>query len=187
MSQSRKPIAILVADGFIEPQVTQTQKALFAAERPYKLIGAEGRLVHGWHEAAWGHHFMADAVLSDVLSADFDALLVPDGEHSIARLLRNPHARRLIKAFVETGKPSAFIGAAVTLLAEAGVAAGRTVAAVPQAQAALASAGATVSAEPRTVDGNLLTASDASALSEILRWLTDQAGSSTASAVGQAA
>ncbi|MEK9661273.1 MAG: DJ-1/PfpI family protein, partial [Alphaproteobacteria bacterium] len=73
------------------------------------------RLVQGWHEEAWGHHFMADENLADMLSADFSGLIVPDGERSNSTLAENPHARRFVKAFVENGKPVLAVADAVSL------------------------------------------------------------------------
>jgi protease I len=183
---SRKPIAILVADGFEERQLTDTQKKLLELSQASKVIGAEGNLVHGWHEGTWGHHFMADVSLADTLSADFSALLVPDGTQSTAALSRNPHAKRLIKAFVDTGKPTALIGHAVTLLHEAGVAAGRKVAAAAAAREQLAASGATVVDEPVARDGGLMTAQDGRALPSLLRHLMEDDGRE-AETVGEAA
>ena len=168
-----KPLAILVADGFEERQLTDTQKKFLEAEREVKVVGAEGSLVHGWHEGAWGHHFMAEANLADVLSADFDALLVPDGAQSAAALRRNPHAKPFIKAFIDTQKPAAIIGEAIALLNDAEVLAGRQVAATEAMRAELEQGGATVADEPLVTDGSLITARSGEAFPQILRQLLE--------------
>ena len=172
-AKTLKPLAILVADGFEERQLTDTQKKLLEAEREVKVIGAEGSLVHGWHEGAWGHHFMAEANLADALSADFDALLVPDGAQSAAALRRNPHAKRFIKAFVDTQKPTAVIGEAIALLTDAELLAGRQVAAPEALRAEIEQGGATVVDEPLVTDGNLITARSGEAFQQILRQLVN--------------
>ncbi len=171
--QKRKPLAILVADGFEERQLTDTQKKLIDSACQAKVIGAEGSLVHGWHQGAWGHHFMAEANLADVLSADFDGLLVPDGAQSTATLRRNPHARRFVKAFVDSKKPAAVIGEAVVLLKDAEVLAGRQVAATDAIRDEVEQGGATVVDEALVADGSLITAQTGEALQQVLRQLLD--------------
>ncbi|MEK9726287.1 MAG: DJ-1/PfpI family protein [Rhodospirillaceae bacterium] len=136
------PIAILAAAGFEETTFTDFQKALLAAGHAAKVVTPDGGLVQGWHEEAWGHHFMADENLADMLSADFSGLIVPDGERSNSTLAENPHARRFVKAFVENGKPVLAVADAVSLLAIAEVAAGRRVTGPEAQRDALSKAGA---------------------------------------------
>ena len=160
MPTTDQPIATMVAAGFVEAQFTAVQKRFLAAELPFQVLSPDGGLIQGWHDDAWGHHFMADDKLADVLSADFQALIVPGGERAIAALSANPHASRLVKAFVEAGKPVCLVGGAVTLLAAAEVAAGRQVAAEAATADALSAAGAVVVEDPLTTDGALITARD---------------------------
>ena len=133
MTDTKLPVAILSAAGFEETTLTDFQKALLAGGYAVKVVTPDGGLVQGWHEESWGHHFMADENLSDVLSADFSGLIVPDGERSNQTLKANPHARRFVKAFVDTGKPVLTVADSVELLAAAEVAAARRVTG-PEAQ-----------------------------------------------------
>lgn len=142
MTDSKLPIAILAAAGFEETTFTDFQKALLAAGYAAKVVTPDGGLVQGWHEEAWGHHFMADENLADVLSADFGGLIVPDGERSNSTLAENPHARRFVKAFVDTGKPVLAVADAVSLLAAAEVAAARRVTGPESQRDKLSQAGA---------------------------------------------
>ena len=48
---------------------------------------SDGGLIQGWHDGGWGHHFMADSDLSEALSADYSALVVPAGSRSTATLV----------------------------------------------------------------------------------------------------
>ncbi len=170
MSESPKklPVAILVAAGFIEEHLTDTQKTLLAAETACVVIAAEGGLVQGWHDNGWGHHFMAEETLSEVLSADFSALIIPGGERSIVTLARSPHASRVVKAFADAEKPIAAFGAAPRLLADAGVAAGRRVTAAAGEQEALEQAGAQWADESLVVDRLLVTANEQAATAPVL-------------------
>jgi protease I len=158
MTNTVHPIAILAAAGFEETTYTDFQKALLAAGRVARVVTPDGGLVQGWHEESWGHHFMAEENLSDVLSADFSGLIVPNGERSNTTLAANPHARRFIKAFVDTGKPVLAVGDAVSLLVASDVAAKRKVTGPADQQAALSEAGAEWIGEEATVtDENVVT------------------------------
>lgn len=163
MTDTTLPIAILAAAGFEETTFTDFQKALLAAGRTARVVTPDGGLVQGWHEESWGHHFMADENLSDVLSADFSGLIVPNGARSNATLAANPHARRFVKAFVDTGKPVLVVGDAVTLLVAADVAAARRVTGPESVHDALSAAGAIwVADEDVVTNENVVTTSERS-------------------------
>lgn len=142
MTETTLPIAILAAAGFEETTFTDFQKALLVAGRVARVVTPDGGLVQGWHEDGWGHHFMADENLSDVLSADFSGLIVPNGARGNTTLAANPHARRFIKAFVDTGKPVLTVADAVSLLQVAEVAASRRVTGPESERETLSTAGA---------------------------------------------
>lgn len=157
------PIAILAAAGFEETTFTDFQKALLAAGHTAKVVTPDGGLVQGWHEESWGHHFMADENLADVLSADFSGLIVPNGERSNSTLAENLHARRFVKAFVDTGKPVLAVADAVTLLAVAEVAAARRVTGPEAQREVMSNAGAEwVADEAIVTNENVVTTSEES-------------------------
>jgi protease I len=159
MPENTQPIAIVAAAGFIEQSLTNTQKALIAANIPSHVITPEGALVQGWHENAWGHHFMADEKLADVISADYRGLILLDGPNSADSLTESAHAKRLVKAFVEGGKPVLAIDDAIRLLIAAEVAAGRRIAAPQALRSDLTRDGAEpVDSEALVTDGALVTA-----------------------------
>jgi putative intracellular protease/amidase len=155
-----KTVAILVANGFQEIDMTEPQRALLGAGAIPRVVSPEQGLVNGWHGKAWGHYFPVDANLSSALAADFDGLLVPGGERGIDKLAGTPHTTRFIRGFMDGGKPVAAIGRALQLLAEAERLAGRTVSADEDLAETLQQAGATAADDPVTVEGNLLTARD---------------------------
>lgn len=165
---SNQPIATMVAAGFVEAQFTAVQKRFLAAELPFQVLSPDGGLIQGWHDGSWGHHFMADDKLADVLSADFQALIVPGGERAIAALSANPHAGRLVKAFLDAGKPVCLVGGAVSLLSVADAAAGKRIAATGPEAEALGAAGATIVEEGVVVDGALISARDDANFAEVL-------------------
>ncbi len=156
-TQKTLPVAIVIGSGFDEKQFTEAQRYFLLAEIAATVISVDGGLAQGWHQDMWGHHFMADESLSDVLCADYRALLLVGGARSSAVLVGNPHAKRFVQAFVQGAKPVGAVGEAVTLLADAEVVAGRRVTSMADNRAALEEAGA-VWSDTQVVDGMLLTA-----------------------------
>mgnify|MGYP000406492133 CR=1 FL=1 len=155
-SLAGKKIALLVANGFEEVELTEPQRALLAAGAAMQLISPEQALVNGWHGSAWGHYFPVDGALSTALAADYDALIVPGGFRSVEKLAGNAHTMRFLKGFLDTGKPTVLLGDAASLLATAERAEGRQVAA--NAYSAEKLAAATLEAESVSkADRNLLT------------------------------
>ncbi len=159
MPENNLPIAIVAAAGFIEQSLTNTQKALIAANLPFHVISPEGALVQGWHQDAWGHHFMADEKLADVISADYCGLILLDGANSADSLIENAHAKRLVKAFIDDGKAVLAINDAMRILIAANAAARRRVAAPEALRSDLTRDGAEpVDSESLVTDGALVTA-----------------------------
>jgi protease I len=155
-SLAGKTVALLVANGFEELEMTEPQRALLAAGATIKIVSPEQGLVNGWHGKGWGHYFPVDIPIAEALAADFDALVVPGGARSIEKLSGNAHSKRLTRGFMDGGKPVVLQGHAVQLLASAERIAGRTVTSPEDVSEAVQAAGATVTDELVTVDGRLL-------------------------------
>ena len=152
-----KTIAVLVASGFEEVEMTESQKALLALGATVKLVGPES-LANGWHGNAWGHYFPVDQQIGTMLSADYDMLFVPGGARSAIKLGQSAHTKRIVAAFIDDRKPTALIGHGVEALVIAERAQGIVVAAPAESRAAVEAAGATISEEPIVQADNLLTA-----------------------------
>lgn len=156
-------IAVLVANGFNEQDMTTAQKALVAAGANVRVIAMDGGLVNSWNGTSWGLHFAADAMLNTALAADFSMLVVPGGQRSLDKLKLTAHTRRFINGFLDAGKPLALLGDAVDLLAFINKASGRSVAAPEAVQQAMTNAGAACAAEAFVIDENLMTTTGAAA------------------------
>lgn len=120
-------IAILVANGFDETDMTHAQRKLAALGASLKIISTENGLVNSWTGTSWGHHFPTDGNVSSMLAADFDGLYVPGGKKSVDKLKDNAHVRRIMRGFFDAGKPMMLMGCAVEILASAERATGCTV------------------------------------------------------------
>jgi len=121
-------IAVLVANGFSEKDLTLTQKAMMHTGANMRIVGMDHGLVNSWNGEGWGLNFASDQALSRALSADFDMLIVPGGQRSIEKLELTAHTRRFLSGFVETDKPVVLFEEALGLLLFAECADGLTVA-----------------------------------------------------------
>lgn len=149
-------VAIIVAAGFDEHSFTEVQRALAGAGAKVTLVSPETGVVNGWQGQGWGHYFPVDKNVSETLSADFHALVVPGGERSVDKLADKLHVRRVLRGFVESNKPTLLFGEAVALLAQLPEARGRTVAATAAADA-LRNAGLTIATETLAESDGLIT------------------------------
>ena len=111
-----KKVAIIVANGFQETHMTETQKVLTSEGASSVVISSEVGVVNGWHEGSWGHNFFVDSGLNKVLPSQYDALLIPGGERSLLTLTGNAHAKRIIKGMVDSDKIVGVVGRSAALL-----------------------------------------------------------------------
>jgi len=158
-------VAIMMASGFEETELTEPQRVLIKAGATVHTISTDQGLANGWHGKGWGHFFPIDLQIGDVLGADYDMLLLPGGERSINKLALNPHTKRIVGHFLDAGKPVAAIDQGVSLLSLARKLKGRTVAAPEALAETITEAGGVWLDEPVVVDGPLVTARDGEALS----------------------
>lgn len=109
-------VAVLVANGFCEKDLTLTQRAMVSAGATLRIVSMDHGLVNSWNGDGWGLNFAADQVLSKALAADYDMLIVPGGRRSIEKLELTAHTRRFIGGFIDTAKPVAIYEDALELL-----------------------------------------------------------------------
>src|SRR5579884_3880315 len=126
-----KKVAILVADGFEQVEMTEPKKALEKAGAETEIISPADGKVKGWNHVEWGDKFSVDVVLDDADASDYDALLLPGGVMNPDKLRMNPKAVDFVKHFVTEKKPIAAICHGPWTLIEAGAVKGRTVTSWP--------------------------------------------------------
>jgi protease I len=152
-----KRIAILVADGFEQVELTEPRKALDEAGAKTEIVSPSKRSVRGWNHRDWGEEFPVDVPLEGARSESYDALLLPGGVMNPDRLRRNAHALRFVKAFFEAGKPVGAICHAPWTLIDAGVVTGRKLTSYESIQTDLKNAGANWVDREVVVDNGLVT------------------------------
>lgn len=137
-----KRVAILVADGFEQVEMTEPRKALDQAGARTQIVSPAQGKVKGWNHTEWGEQFPVDVPLDQARADDFDALLLPGGVINPDKLRMLPKAVQFVRTFVEAGKPIAAICHGPWTLIEAGAVKGRTITSWPSLQTDLKNAGA---------------------------------------------
>ena len=118
-------VAILVAEGFEQVEMTEPRKALDQAGAETRIVSpAEGQ-VQGWKHFEKSDRFDVDVPLEAARASEFDALVLPGGVANPDQLRTDPHAVDFVREFFRAGKPVAVICHGPWTLIEAGVVKGR--------------------------------------------------------------
>ena len=152
-----KKVAILVADGFEQVELTEPRKALDEAGAKTSIVSPSKGKVKGWQHTEWGDELPVDVPLGQAKADDFDALLLPGGVMNPDHLRRDPQVQRFVKSFFDAGKPVAAICHGPWTLIDAGVARGRKMTSYETIQMDLKNAGVDWVDQEVVVDGNLVT------------------------------
>jgi protease I len=137
-----KKVAILVADGFEQVELTEPKRALEEAGASTQIVSPAGDEVQGWNHDEKADKFHVDMPLSRARSDDYDALVLPGGVRNPDQLRGMTRAIEFIDGFFATGKPVAAICHAPWTLIDAGVLKGRTITSWPSLKTDLINAGA---------------------------------------------
>lgn len=152
-----KRVAILIADGFEQIEMTAPRKALEEAGAVTNIISPNSDMVKGWQHINWGDSYDVDVFLQRANANDYDALMLPGGVINPDTLRMNQDAVNFVKAFVRNNKPIAAICHGPWTLIEAGAVKGRTMTSWSSLKTDLKNAGATWVDEEVVVDNGLVT------------------------------
>jgi protease I len=157
MEMTGKRVAILVADGFEQVEMTEPRKALDQAGAKTEIVSPARGQVQGWHHQDKAQKFPVDIELSAANPGDYDALVLPGGVMNPDQLRTKPDAVEFVKSFFRDHKPVAAICHGPWLLAEADVVRGRKMTSWPSLKTDLRNAGADWVDEPVIADHGLVT------------------------------
>lgn len=152
-----RKVAVLVANGFEQVELTEPVKALKAAGANVKIVSPETGKVQGVNHDTPADTVAVDVSLDRADPTQFDALLLPGGVLNPDALRVNQGAITFTRAFFEAGKPVAAICHGPQLLISAGLVKGRKMTGYKAIQVDLANAGAQVSDTAVVVDQGLVT------------------------------
>jgi protease I len=151
-----KKVAILVAEGFEQVEMTEPRKAIEAAGARTEIVSPAKGEVQGWNHFDKADRFKVDVPLDAANAEDYDALLLPGGVANPDQLRTQPKAVQFVRKFVEGGKPVGVICHGPWTLIEAGVVKGRTMTSWPSLKTDLINAGASWVDQEVVVDKGLV-------------------------------
>ena len=149
-------VAILVAEGFEQVELTEPRKALEQSGAHARIVSPAKGQVQAWKHFDKGDRFPVDVPLDQANADDFDALLLPGGVANPDQLRTMPKAVQFVKAFFDARKPVAVICHGPWTLIEAGVVRGRTITSWPSLKTDLTNAGAKWVDQEVVVDNGLI-------------------------------
>ena len=152
-----KRIAILVADGFEQVEMTRPKEALEAEGADTFIVSPNPGEIRGVNHAEEGDRFGVDIPLDMWQTGEYDALLIPGGLMNPDELRSTDAALEFVRHFFSTGKPVAAICHAAWVLIDAGVVAGRTLTSWPAIRTDVRNAGGHWVDQEVVVDGGLVT------------------------------
>lgn len=158
-------VAVLVEEQYEPLELWYPVLRLREAGAEVSIVGPEAGATYRSKD---GYPARADAAAADVRAADFDAVVIPGG-YAPDRMRRHEAMVRLVREAFEQGKVVAAICHAGWMLAEAGIARGRTVTCFHSIKTDLIHAGARYVDQEVVRDGNLITSRVPSDLPAFLR------------------
>lgn len=157
MKLANYKVAILVADGFEEEELTEPKRALEENGAITHIVSIHPGVVRGWNHSEWGNSYKVDKTLDTVSAEDYDALLLPGGVMNPDKLRVNSKAIHFTKDFFKQLKPIAAICHGPWLLIETGEVKNRTLTSFESIRTDLLNAGANWIDKDAVTDGELLT------------------------------
>jgi deglycase len=151
-----KKVAILVADGFEQVEMTKPREALNEAGAQTKIVSLKPGQIQGMNHAEKGDKFDVDLTLKDTRPDEFDALLIPGGLLNPDALRMDKGAREFAAHFFRERKPVAAICHGPQLLISAGLVRDRKMTSWPAIEVDMRNAGARWLDEEVVVDNGLV-------------------------------
>lgn len=150
-------IAMIVADGFQEDEMTKPRDALAKAGAMVTLISPTGKKVKSWRAGKWSKVYPAQLSIKQAKMADFDGVVLPGGVMNPDHLRTDKNVVKFITYFMRLKKPVAAICHGPWTLVETGLLKGRKLTSYKSIKTDLKNAGAIWTDKKVVVDANLVT------------------------------
>ncbi|QFS81374.1 Putative cysteine protease YraA [Roseivivax sp. THAF40] len=135
-------ILVISTNGFEQSELEFPRDTLREHGATVHVATLDGDAIMGWDVDDWGRKAEADAKLSDIDPADYDALVLPGGQINPDVLRVEKDVIDTIHSFHNAGKPIAAICHAPWLLVEADIVKGRKATSYPSIKTDVKNAGA---------------------------------------------
>ncbi len=147
-----KKVSVLLADGFEEVEALTAVDLLRRAKVYVDTVSiTDDYKVHGAH----GINVQTEDLFDEVNFVEFDMIVLPGGMPGTINLMEHEGVRRVVRSFVEEGKPVGAICAAPTILADLDLVKGKRITCYPSCEPDIQ--GAVLTHAPVMVDGNIIT------------------------------
>ena len=150
-------VAILVADGFEQVEMTCPKEALDKNGATTHIISPNKDSVKAWNHVDWGRTHKVDVPLDNARADYYDALVIPGGVMGVDALRNNHKAVEFVRSFFMNHKPVAAICHGPQILIDADVVLGRTLTSNAAIKNDLENAGAIWTDNNVTTDNSLVT------------------------------
>ena len=151
-----KKVAILVADGFEQVEMTKPRNALDEAGADTKIVSLKSGRIQGMYHADRADKFDVDLTIKDARPEEFDALMIPGGLFNPDALRSNEDALEFARHFFRQHKPVAAICHGPQVLISANLVRGRKMTSWPAIQVDMRNAGAQWVDQEVVVDNGLV-------------------------------
>jgi len=151
-----KKVAILVADGFEQVEMTKPREALNEAGAETKIVSLKPGQIQGMNHADKGDKFDVDLTVNEAQPDEFDALMIPGGLLNPDALRSDEDVLEFARHFFREHKPVAAICHGPQVLISADVIRGRKMTSWPAIQVDMRNAGARWVDEEVVVDNGLV-------------------------------
>jgi protease I len=151
-----KKVAILVADGFEQVEMTKPREALDEAGAQTKIVSLKPGKIRGMNHMDKGDKFDVDFTVNEARPEEFDALVIPGGLYNPDTMRTNDRALNFTRHFFREGKPVAVICHGPQVLINADVVRGRRMTSWPAIKGDMRNAGARWVDEEVVVDNGLV-------------------------------
>ncbi len=151
-----KKVAILVANGFEQVEMTKPREALQEEGAETRIVSIKSGKVQGMNHDEKGDKFDVDLTLEGAKAGDFDALLIPGGLLNPDAMRQEESALEFVRKFFQAGKPVAVICHGPQVLINADLVRGRTMTSWPALKVDMKNAGANWIDEEVVVDNGLV-------------------------------
>jgi protease I len=118
-------ILILATDGFEQLELTVPRDELRKQGAHVDVATPTGSPIRGWNKTDWGETAPADLKIANAKPDNYTALVLPGGVINPDKLRIDPDAMRVVRSFIESGKPVAAICHGPWLLVQADAARNR--------------------------------------------------------------
>jgi protease I len=167
-------VAILVTNGFEEPELTEPVQALKNAGALVTIVSPSSGEVQGVrHDLEKTIKIKVDRTMKEVSADEFDAVQLPGGAVNADRMRMTPEVQAFLRAMQGAGKPIAAICHAPWELVSAGLVRGRTLTSYHTIQDDIRNAGGNWVDREFVQDGNWVTSRQPSDIPAFNRGMID--------------